>query len=211
MPTDLLREIPGPGGPLEARLDLPDGPPRAVAVVAHPHPQFGGTLHTRAVHQTAKALVGIGVAALRFNFRGAGLSAGTFDEGAGEQDDFRAAIDFASGRFPGLPVWAVGMSFGSWIATTVGAADPRVRLLLAIAAPANHYEYEALRTSSKPKFFIHGEEDEVAPLKSVRKLYGEALEPKELAVIEDADHVFDGKTSLVSDAVEDLLGDYDNG
>ncbi|MDH4064184.1 MAG: alpha/beta hydrolase [Acidobacteriota bacterium] len=211
MPTDLLREIPGPAGRLEARLDLPSGAPRAIAVVAHPHPQFGGTMHTRAVHEAAKALTGIGVAALRFNFRGVGLSAGSFDEGMGEQEDFRAALDFAAARVPTLPILAAGMSFGSWVAMTVGAADRRVALLLAIAAPANRYDYKALHTSITPTFFIHGEEDEVTPLRFVRKLYGEVPAPKELVVIEGADHVFDGKASLVAEAVEDLLGDFDIG
>ena len=112
-----LRELPGPAGRLEARLDLPADPPRAAAVIAHPHTQYGGTLQTRAVYETAQALTRIGVAALRVNFRGAGASAGRFDQGIGEQDDYRAALEFASDRFPGLPLWAVGMSFGAWVAS----------------------------------------------------------------------------------------------
>src|ERR671912_2736589 len=120
MTTDIVREIPGPMGPLEARLDLPGGQPRAVAVFAHPHPQYGGTMHTKALYQAAKAVTRIGVAALRFNFRGVGLSAGTFDEGEGERADFEAALGFAAERFPGLPMWAAGMSFGSWVALTAG-------------------------------------------------------------------------------------------
>ena len=100
MPTEFLREIAGPAGLLEARLDLPDGPPRAVAVCGHPHPLHGGTMHTKALYQTAKALTRVGVAALRFNFRGVGLSAGTFDAGPGEKDDFRAALDFAADALP---------------------------------------------------------------------------------------------------------------
>lgn len=210
MPADLLREIPGPAGPLEARLDVPENAPRAVAVLAHPHPQLGGTMLTRAVHEAAKALSGIGVATLRFNFRGVGSSAGAFDDGAGEQEDFRAALDFAAARFPGLPIWAAGMSFGSWVALTVGAADPRVSLLLAIATPANHYTYEGLRASNRPTFFIHGEEDEVTPLRFVRKLYGEIDEPKELVLIEGADHVFDGRASEVGEAIAELLRDFED-
>ena len=95
MPTEFLREITGPAGVLEARLDLPDGPPRAVAVCGHPHPLHGGTMHTKALYQAAKAMPRIGVAALRFNFRGVGRSAGEFDAGPGEKDDFRAAVTFA--------------------------------------------------------------------------------------------------------------------
>ena len=101
MAHDFLREIPGPAGPLEALLDLPDGEPRAVAVFGHPHPLHGGTMHTKALYQAAKAMPRIGVAALRFNFRGVGRSAGTFDAGPGEKDDFKAAIAFVSERFPG--------------------------------------------------------------------------------------------------------------
>jgi uncharacterized protein len=205
---EALRQIAGPAGALEARWDVPSGAARAVAVLAHPHPQYGGTLQTKAVYESARALGRIGVAALRFNFRGAGASAGTFDEGRGERDDYRAALDYAAERFPGLPLWAVGMSFGAWIATDVGAADPRVTLLVAIAPAVSHYDYAALKTATKPVFIIHGEEDTIAPLRQVRSLYAETAEPKELVVIDGADHVFEGRTSIVGDAIEDLLGDF---
>jgi uncharacterized protein len=203
-----LREIPGPAGALEARLDLPADTPRAVAVIAHPHTQYGGTLQTRAIFEAARAFTRIGVAALRFNFRGAGISRGDFDEGRGEQDDYRAVLDYAAARFPGLPLWAAGMSFGAWVATTVGARDARVTLLLAIAPAVDHYEFHGLKTAGKPAFVIHGEQDELAPVRHVRRLYSEMAEPKELVVIEGADHVFDGRTLLVGEAIEDLLGDY---
>lgn len=208
MPSEFLREIPGPMGLLEALLDLPGGDVRAVAVLGHPHPLYGGTLHTKALYQAAKAMTRIGVAALRFNFRGVGRSAGTFDSGLGEQDDFVAAIDFAQGRFPGVPIWAAGMSFGSWIAMATGAADARVSLLLGIAPPVDRYEFDALRTCTLPKFIIHGESDELISIKDIRKFYAQLPEPKEIAVIEDANHLFEGKTSLVGEAVEDLLGDF---
>src|SRR6188474_2435678 len=139
----MLREIPGPAGSLEALLDEPaaargvnpeglvenghaDGRLRAAAVLAHPHPQHGGTMHTKAVYQSAKALARIGCAVLRFNFRGVGKSAGTFDRGDGEMDDCRAALDFMHERYPNVPLWTAGMSFGSWVGLTVGASDPRV-------------------------------------------------------------------------------------
>ena len=110
MPTEFLREIAGPSGPLEARLDLPSGPVRAVAVCGHPHPLHGGTMHTKALYQTAKGLTRAGVAALRINFRGVGMSAGTFDAGPGEQEDFRAALTFAEQRFPDLPLSLIHIS-----------------------------------------------------------------------------------------------------
>lgn len=208
MASDFLREIAGPAGPLEALLDVPEGAPRAVAVFGHPHPLHGGTMHTKALYQAAKAMPRIGVAALRFNFRGVGRSAGTFDAGPGEQADFRAAIDVAQERFPDVPIWAGGMSFGSWIAMTVGAADPRVSLLLGIAPPVDRYDFEALKTCTLPKFIIHGEADELISIKEIRKFYASIPEPKELVTLEDANHLFEGKTSLVGEAVEDLLADY---
>ncbi|MBM3807407.1 MAG: alpha/beta hydrolase [Acidimicrobiia bacterium] len=208
MTAGFLREIPGPAGPLEALLDTPDGDARAVAVFGHPHPLHGGTMHTKALYQAAKAMPRIGVAALRFNFRGVGRSAGTIDAGPGEQDDFRAAITFAAERFPDLPIWAGGMSFGSWIAMTIGALDTRVSLLLGIAPPVDRYDFESLKTCTLPKFIIHGETDELISLKDVRRFYAQIPEPKELVTIEDANHLFEGKTSLVGEAVEDLLADF---
>lgn len=208
MASDLLREFAGPAGPLEALLDLPQGEPRAVAIFGHPHPLHGGTMHTKALYQAAKAMPRIGVAALRFNFRGVGRSAGTFDSGDGEKEDFRAAIAFVGERFPDLPIWAVGMSFGSWIAMTVGAEDPRVSLLLAIAPPVDRYDFDVIRTCTLPKFIVHGESDELISIRDIRKFYAQIPEPKELVTIEDANHLFEGKTSLVGETVEELLADF---
>jgi len=219
-----LREIPGPAGPLEALLDEPpaaggvneeglverglhDGL-RAAVVLAHPHPQYGGTMHTKVVYQAAKAFRRIGCAVLRFNFRGTGLSAGAYDEGRGEMDDFHSAVDFMRRHYPEAPLWAAGMSFGAWISLTVGASDSRVTTLLGIAPPLSRYDFEPVRTSAKPKFFIQGERDELCPLKEMQEFYGRAADPKELVVIDAADHLFDGKTSEVADAIEDLLGDW---
>jgi alpha/beta superfamily hydrolase len=208
MASDFLREIAGPAGPLEALLDEPEGAPRAVAVFGHPHPLHGGTMHTKALYRAAKSMPRIGVAALRFNFRGVGGSAGTFDAGPGEKEDFKAAIAFISERYPDVPVWAAGMSFGSWIAMTAGAEDARVSLLLGIAPPVDRYDFDALKTCTLPKFIIHGEADELISIKEVRKFYAQIPEPKELVTIEDANHLFEGKTSLVGEAVEDLLADF---
>jgi alpha/beta superfamily hydrolase len=222
----MLREIPGPVGSLEALLDEPaaargvnadglvenareDGTVRAAVVLGHPHPQYGGTMHTKAIYQSAKALARIGCSVLRFNFRGAGASAGAFDDGRGERDDFRAALDFMRDRYPAVPLWAGGMSFGSWVALTVGAGDARVGALIGIAMPVDRYDFSAVAESDKPKFFIHGERDDVCPLKPMREFYARAREPKELVVIDAADHLFDGKVGEVADAIEDLLGDYE--
>lgn len=217
-------EIAGPAGRLEGLLDEPaptrgigaDGlveagrgtGVRAAVVFAHPHPEYGGTMHTKVVFQAAKALSRIGCAVLRFNFRGAGASAGSFAGGPGEMDDFRAALDSMRHRYPAAPLWAGGMSFGAWIALTVGASDARVTTLVGVAVPVAQYDFEAVRVSGRPKFFIHGEFDELCPLKDIREFYARAAEPKELVVIDGADHLFDGKVSEVADAIEDLLGDW---
>lgn len=219
----VLREIQGPVGRLEVLLDEPpalggssDGlglsspasPIRAAVVLHHPHPQFGGTMHTKTVYQAAKALARIGCVVLRFNCRGVGKSGGQFDDGHGEMDDFRAALDVMHQRYPGAPLWAAGMSFGSWVGLSVGANDPRVSLLLGIAMPVNRYDFSAVAASTKPKFLIHGEFDEICSEKHIREFYARSAEPKELAIIEGSDHLFDGKVSQVADAVEDLLGDW---
>ena len=205
---DIVREIPGPAGPLEALLDRPAGDPRAVVVFAHPLPIEGGTMHTKVVYQGAKALARTGCAVLRFNFRGVGRSAGRWDEGRGEHDDFRAAVDFAAARYPEREIWAAGFSFGSYVAMTAGAADDRVCALIGIAPPVNKYDFASASASTKPKFVVHGIEDELIPLRLVRELYARMAEPKELVEIDRANHVFEGQAGEVGEALEDLLSDF---
>jgi uncharacterized protein len=202
-----LLEFKGPAGRLEALLDEP-GAARAAVVLGHPLTTLGGTMHTKCVYQAAKAFSRIGCAVLRFNFRGAGASAGEFSNGSGETDDFRAAIDVMASRHPGLPIWTGGMSFGAWVAMSVGVDDSRVSTLFGISTPVCRYDFDAIAHSTKAKFLIHGERDEVCSLKEVRTFYARAAEPKELVVIDAADHLFDGKVSEVADAIEDLLGDW---
>ena len=217
-------EIAGPAGRLEALLDEPmdargvdagglvhvghSSGLRAAVVLAHPHTEYGGTMHTKVVYQAAKAMSRIGCAVLRFNCRGAGASPGGFSGGPGEKEDFRAALDFMQERYPGARLWAAGMSFGAWVSLTVGAEDVRVSSLIGIALPVTGYDFEAVRTSPKAKFFVHGERDELFPLKEMRAFYGGAAEPKELVVIDGADHLFDGRVTEVAETVEDLLGDW---
>jgi len=219
-----VREIQGPAGRLEALLDEPpaartvghDGLVsaghaaglRAAVVFAHPHTEYGGTMHTKVVYQAAKALSRIGCAVLRFNFRGAGASAGIFSDGPGEMEDFRAALDFMHERYPDAPLWAGGMSFGSYVGLVSGAGDPRVSTLVGIALPVSRYDFGEVARSAKPKFFIHGEFDELCPLKEMREFYARCAEPKDLVVIDAADHLFDGKVSQVAEAIEDLLADW---
>jgi len=206
--AEIVREIPGAVGPLEVLIDRPAGPPRAAVVFAHPLPTEGGTMHTKVVYQASKALSRIGCVVLRFNFRGVGKSAGAWDEGPGEMDDFRAAVNYMAAEYPGLEIWAAGFSFGSYIATTVGARDDRICALIAVAPPVHKYEFAAVKASSKPKFIIHGESDELIPMTLVREFYAQLQEPKELVEIDRANHLFDGQASEVGDALEELLGDY---
>lgn len=212
MPHDAIREFTGPAGRLEALLEppvlAPGQPLRAAVVFGHPLPIEGGTMHTKAVFRATKALARIGCAVLRFNFRGVGGSEGTWDEGPGEIEDYRAALDVMAARYPEAELWAAGFSFGSWVALTAGATDDRVRVLIGIAPPIDKYDFSAVRVSAKPKFFIQGEMDELCPLKRMYEFYSQVPEPKELVVIDAANHLFDGKVAEVGDAIEDLLADF---
>jgi alpha/beta superfamily hydrolase len=205
---DSVREIAGPAGPLEALLERPAGDVRAAVVFAHPLPTHGGTMHTKVVFQGAKALARVGCAVLRFNFRGVGRSAGEWDEGRGECDDFVAAIDFMAAQYPGKELWAAGFSFGSYIALTTGAQDERICTLIGIAPPVDRYDFDIVKKSPKPTFIIHGEADELIPMKLVREFYAQLAEPKELVEIDRAGHLFDGQVGEVADALEDLLADF---
>ena len=209
MPT--VHDLTGPAGHLEALLDLPQGrEPRAAVVFAHPLPTHGGTMHTKAVYQGAKGLVRAGCAVLRFNFRGVGKSQGSFTDGEGERGDFKAALEYMAQRFPTQNLWAAGFSFGAWIALETGATDDRVTVLIGIAPPVTRkgYDFSHTRTSTKPKFFVQGEADDICPIQDMWKFYGMLPEPKELIVIDGADHLFDGHTTQVGEALEDLLVDF---
>jgi hypothetical protein len=173
----VIREIQGPVGPLEALIDAPQGPPRAAVVFAHPLPAGGQSLHNKVVFRGAKALARIGCVVLRFNFRGVGPSAGPWDGGHGEMDDYRAALDFMALRHPGLELWAAGFSFGSYITMTCGSDDDRVCALIGIAPPVDRYEYASVKMSRKATFVNHGERDELIPLRNVREFYARLHEP----------------------------------
>jgi len=206
--SDIVRSIPGPSGALEILIDKPAGAPRAGVVFAHPLPIEGGTMHTKVVFQGAKALARIGCVVLRFNFRGVGMSAGSWDEGRGEMDDYRAAVEYLAAQYPGLELWAAGFSFGSYIAMTAGADDERICALIGIAPPVDRYEFASVKLSAKPKFIVHGEHDELISLRAVRALYAQLPEPKEMVEIDRANHLFDGQAGEVGDALEELLADF---
>jgi uncharacterized protein len=203
-------DLRGPAGRLEALIDAPEKQPKAAVVFAHPLPTHGGTMHTKTVYQAAKGLVRAGCAVLRFNFRGVGASEGSFTGGEGEKADFTAALDYMHARFPDLPLWSAGFSFGSWIALETGAGDDRVKVLIGIAPPVTKegYDFSKTRQSTKPKFFIQGEADDICPLQDMWQFYGGLPEPKELVIIDAADHLFDGHTTEVGEALEDLVKDF---
>src|SRR5262249_2974593 len=132
-----------------------------------------------------------------------------FDHGRGERDDFRAALDFLHARYPDVPIWAAGFSFGSWIAMETGAVDPRVSVLIGISPPVSRegYNFEHTLASTKPKFLIQGDMDELCPIKDLWAFYAKLKEPKEIVTIDGANHLFVGKAEEVGDALESLLGD----
>lgn len=185
----------GPAGRLEAVLWTPPGvsAPHLAALVCHPHPLYGGTLHNKVVYQAAKTIDRLGVPVLRFNFRGAGLSAGEHDQGRGEQDDARVALDFLASRYPGTPLLLAGFSFGCWVGLRVGCADPRVAELIGLGAPVNGSDFSFLEDCPKPKLFLHGAGDEFGNPYKLVKMVADLPGDNQVSVIEDADHFFAGK------------------
>jgi alpha/beta superfamily hydrolase len=193
----------GPVGRLESILWTPAHPisPPLAAVVCHPHPLYGGTLHNKVVYQAAKSLDTLGIPVLRFNFRGAGLSAGSHDRGQGEQGDVRAAIDFLSGEFPSATVLLAGFSFGSWVGLRVGCADPRVTELIGLGIPVNNTDFTYLWNCKKPKLFVHGADDEHGARSKVAELVAALPGENELVIVDDADHFFSGHLQQLDQAI----------
>lgn len=197
----------GSAGLLEAMLwtQPPNVAPRLAAVVCHPHPLFGGTMHNKVVYQAAKALHQFGIPVLRFNFRGAGLSAGIHDRGQGEQEDVRAAIDFIAREFPGVPVLLAGFSFGAWVGLRVGCRDARVAELIGLGIPVDGSDLTYLRECEKPKLFLQGGNDPYGSRVNVQELYETLPPPKRLVFVDGADHFFAGKLGEVQAAINSWL------
>lgn len=201
----------GPAGRIEARYHHDPKPDSPIALILHPHPQFGGTMNNQVVYSLYYTFVERGFSVLRFNFRGVGGSQGDFDQGPGEMADYSAALDFMAARYPNVPLWAAGFSFGSWIALETGSVDPRVSVLIALAPPVTRegYAWDRTLVSDKPKFFVQGDMDEICPIRDLWAFYAKLKEPKEVVVIDGGSHMFEGKTRDVGEALEDLLGDFD--
>ena len=181
--------------------------PGRVALVCHPHPLFGGTMHNKVVFHVARALHNQGFPVLRFNFRGAGLSRGNHDEGRGEMDDVPAALDYLAGTFPGKQIVLAGFSFGAAVGLRVGCQDARVSEVIGLGLPVNASDLSALALCVKPKLFLQGEFDQFGSLAGVAVLVSNMPKPKQLVVIPGADHFFEGRINKMSAALEMWLSE----
>jgi len=198
--------IPGSAGRLEAIVRAAETP-RAAAVVAHPHPQHGGTMHNSVIFHSDRELNRAGWTTMRFNFRGVEGSEGVHDDGRGEVDDLAAAVSWLRGVVPGRSLYLVGFSFGALCALRLGATDANVAGVVGIGMATRHYGYEEAARLAKPFAVVQGEEDELADLKTVRAIVESA--GGKLHVIPGAGHLFEGKSrdaaAKVVEAAEAML------
>jgi alpha/beta superfamily hydrolase len=183
--------IPVSHGQLEAILKEPRAiAPKGVALVLHPHPLGGGTMHNKVVFRAAAALNDAGLTTLRINFRGVGQSTGAHDFGKGELDDVRAGLDYLAQNYRNQPITVCGFSFGALMGLEVGCGDQRVEQLISIGTPLSKYSFGFLTTCSKRMLFVHGELDEFGDINAVRELVDELKQhaPVKLVVVPGADH-----------------------
>jgi alpha/beta superfamily hydrolase len=197
--------IPAPHGRLEAILKEPDEKFRGVALVAHPHPLGGGTMHNKVVFRAAAGLLDAGLVTLRFNFRGVGLSTGTHDEGRAEQDDIRTALDFLAENYPHEPITFAGFSFGTRFGSPVAMHDDRVVRLISIGTPVDKYDFNFLEEVEKPILFVHGDRDEFGRVEKLRELFQSLTktEQKKMVVFENCGHFFDHHLNELRAAIRD--------
>jgi alpha/beta superfamily hydrolase len=188
-------ELEGPAGALECLYQDAGGggAAPAAALLCHPHPLYGGTMHNKVVYRMARALRRAGLPVLRFNFRGVGRSAGRYAEGRGEVEDARRALDWLAGRHRGVPLWSGGVSFGARVGLTIGASDPRVACLLAAGLPVRLESLPVLADlGRRPLLVVQGEYDEFGPPASVRAALVPAADAARLVVVPGAEHLFEG-------------------
>lgn len=199
-----IETLHGPAGRLEALLNQGQPHARYAALVCHPHPLGGGTMHNKVVYHTAKAFQAVGLPVLRFNFRGTGLSEGSHDHGHGEKDDVRAALDWLHNEFH-KPILFAGFSFGSAVGLRVCCGDPRVPGLIGLGLPVHaegrDYHYDFLASCAQPKLFLSGTRDQYGPIEKLKAVIAAAAEPKEFVPIPEADHFFAGKLDSVRSAI----------
>ena len=196
----------GPAGQLEALLNVGSANGTHAAVVCHPHPVYGGTLHNKVVFHTMKALHQFGFPVLRFNFRGTGLSEGEHAHGVGELDDVRTALDWIEREYS-LPVVFAGFSFGAAVGLRAACPDPRVTSLIGLGLPVTPvddrvYDFEFLRSCAKPKLFVSGSRDQFGPPGKLEALVDTFAEPKKLVRIEAGDHFFEGRLKEMRETIE---------
>jgi len=213
MPESIHRSvfIAGPAGRLEglfwdpSRTHSPNSKPPVAAVVCHPHPLFGGTMHNKVVYQVARTLDRVGVPSLRFNFRGVGLSAGKHDRGHGEREDVRAALDHIAAEFPGVPLMVAGFSFGCWVGLRVGCDDSRVAELAGLGPPVSDSDFSYLAASDKPRIFILGEHDQFGSPEKLAELIATFSKTTQhvtkAVIVPGADHFFKGQLQEVDAAL----------
>lgn len=195
-------KIPGPVGDLEALLEEPEaGETIAAVLVCHPHPQHGGTMHTRVVHRTARGLRKAGAVVLRFNYRGVNLSEGEYDHGQGEIEDGRACLEFLRSRYPDLPFAIAGFSFGSRIALKLALDYPQATKVIPIGYPTKYPNREYISDITIPKVFIHSTNDEHGPRPDFEAFFATLPEPKEVKWIESKDHFFVDNLEAFEEAV----------
>jgi len=196
----------GPVGRLEALLNRGAENATHAGLVCHPHPLFGGTLHNKVVFHTMKALNSFGFPVLRFNFRGAGLSQGAHDNGQGELDDVRAALDWLEREFH-LPMIFAGFSFGAAVGLRAACPDGRVKAVVGVGTPVlavenRVYSLDFLQSCAKPKLFVSGENDKYGPREQLEQFVSSVPEPKKLVIIETADHFFEGRLRELREVIE---------
>jgi alpha/beta superfamily hydrolase len=193
-----VEDLHGPAGRLEAVLNTGRLDASYAALICHPHPLGGGTLHNKVVYHTMKAFTSVGLPVLRFNFRGVGLSEGSHDHGRGEIDDARAALDWLDEHLQ-LPILLAGFSFGSFVGMRAGCGDGRVKGLIGLGIPSladgRTYSFEFLEDCTQPKLFVCGAEDQFGPRAAVEPMLQRAAAPKRMVWIEGAEHFFQGTPS----------------
>jgi uncharacterized protein len=198
--------LPVEHGQLEAILKKPRTAANAVALVLHPHPLGGGTMHNKVVFRAASALNDAGLTTLRINFRGVGQSTGDHDEGRGELQDVRAGLNYLAREFPDQPITLCGFSFGARVGLEVGMSDERVVNLISIGTPVEKYDFSFLKANSKPILFVHGDRDEFGSLPRLLKFVDEMKQNNTsvtLSVIKDSGHFFEDHLDELKDAITD--------
>jgi alpha/beta superfamily hydrolase len=175
--------------------------PLAAALVCHPHPQHGGTMHNKVVYRIARGLRRSGVAVLRFNFRGVNLSEGAYADGEGELDDAQAALGYLRGRYPGLPFVLAGFSFGSRVILRLGCGDTQATRLIAVGFPSMYKDRSNLDACTLPRIFIQSTHDQYGPVAEIEQTVASLPEPKQLILVEAKDHFFDGGLDQLEEAV----------